>query len=289
MHFSVTCPACHTEFPVDSDKVPPDGVHAICSTCERVFPVDRPEAADEAEASETEATLGAEPADEADAPGAEATLDAGPTDVEEESPPEAPEVSEAREPSEAESVEEFEQFFEPVLSEDEPEDSPGMEEEAVEEPQLGAAEPEAAVEGTEEDVAPDADEDWSAFDDELTLTEEAEEEEEAHQEAAAQVEEAPAEEPAAAEAPRFGQRDPDEKAARLARVLVQDIIAYNQELYQKALEEGSLEEDFEDEIEKSWEEYVERIGEEMATSTTYFKDALNEILAKGDEIFDGPP
>ena len=37
--------------------------------------------------------------------------------------------------------------------------------------------------------------------------------------------------------------------------------------------------------EKSWNEYVEQVGEEIANSTDFFNDALNEILAKGEKIF----
>jgi hypothetical protein len=83
----------------------------------------------------------------------------------------------------------------------------------------------------------------------------------------------------------FGQRDPADKARRLARVLVSDMIMYNPERHQRALENGTLEEDFEDEIAKSWKEYVEQVGEEMARGTDYWRDALNDILAKGDEVF----
>lgn len=83
----------------------------------------------------------------------------------------------------------------------------------------------------------------------------------------------------------FGRRDPAEKARRLARVLVSDMIMYNPDRHQQALENGTLEADFEDEIAKSWKEYVEQVGEEMARSTDYWRAALNDILAKGEEIF----
>ena len=85
--------------------------------------------------------------------------------------------------------------------------------------------------------------------------------------------------------PHFGRRDPKEKAQRLARVLVSDIILYNPDRHQRALEEESLKEEFEDEIQKSWNEYVEQVGEEIAYSTNFFNEALNEILAKGENIF----
>jgi hypothetical protein len=86
-------------------------------------------------------------------------------------------------------------------------------------------------------------------------------------------------------APVFGKRDPKEKAQRLARVLVSDIILYNPDRHHAAMETGRLEEEFEEEIQKSWSEYVEQVGEDVANNTPYFTDALNEILAKGDKIF----
>jgi predicted Zn finger-like uncharacterized protein len=88
---------------------------------------------------------------------------------------------------------------------------------------------------------------------------------------------------------RFGKRDPDEKARRLARVLVSDMIMYNPERHARALENETLKEDFEEEIGKSWTEYVEQVGEEMARNNPYFAQALNEILAKGRDIFHGSP
>jgi hypothetical protein len=88
---------------------------------------------------------------------------------------------------------------------------------------------------------------------------------------------------------QFGKRDPHEKAQRLARVLVSDMIMYNPERHDRALAGGTLRDDFDDEIKKSWEEYVAQIGEEIAQGTSYFTDALNDILAKGEQIFEGTP
>lgn len=98
---------------------------------------------------------------------------------------------------------------------------------------------------------------------------------------------APAEAPAVSKpsAFAFGKRDPHEKAKRLARVLVSDMITYNPERHQKALDAGSLRADFEDEIKRSWGEYVDQIGRELAESTEYFNQALNEILARGQKVF----
>lgn len=83
----------------------------------------------------------------------------------------------------------------------------------------------------------------------------------------------------------FLARDPRQKARRLARALVSDMIVYQPEKRQQALAQGNLKEAFEEEIDKSWEEYVEQVGRELATSTPYWTDALNEILAGGQKIF----
>lgn len=83
----------------------------------------------------------------------------------------------------------------------------------------------------------------------------------------------------------FLQKDPKQKARRLARALVSDMIVYQPAKRQRALAEGTLKAEFDEEIQKSWEEYVEQVGKEMATSTPYWQEALNDILAGGQQIF----
>jgi hypothetical protein len=80
-------------------------------------------------------------------------------------------------------------------------------------------------------------------------------------------------------------RDPKLKARRLARALISDMIVYQPDKRQEALDSGSLKEVFEEEIKKSWEEYLGQVGEEIANSTPYFTEALNEILAGGQPVF----
>jgi predicted Zn finger-like uncharacterized protein len=77
----------------------------------------------------------------------------------------------------------------------------------------------------------------------------------------------------------------EERARRLARVLVSDILWYNREKRDLALRDGTLMTALGDEIKKSWELYKEKVGPEAALSTNYFKEALNEILADGQEVF----
>jgi predicted Zn finger-like uncharacterized protein len=77
----------------------------------------------------------------------------------------------------------------------------------------------------------------------------------------------------------------EEKARRLARALVSDILVYNRESRDKALAEGTLVQTLGQEIKKSWELYKERVSPEMASQTNFFREALNEILADGQKIF----
>ena len=83
----------------------------------------------------------------------------------------------------------------------------------------------------------------------------------------------------------FGANDPGAKARRLARALVSDIVMYHPERRDRAITGGTLKRDFMDEIKKSWEEYVAQVGAETARSTPHFREALNEILAKGQPVF----
>lgn len=83
----------------------------------------------------------------------------------------------------------------------------------------------------------------------------------------------------------FLSRDPRQKARRLARALISDMIVYQPEKRQRAMREGNLKEAFDEEIRKSWGEFVEQVGQEIAESTTHFNDALNDILAGGQKVF----
>jgi predicted Zn finger-like uncharacterized protein len=84
---------------------------------------------------------------------------------------------------------------------------------------------------------------------------------------------------------RSSGQGPDARAKRLARVLVSDILCYNKEKRDQALVDGELMSVLGDEIKKSWELYKEKVGPELANSTDYFKEALNEILADGQKVF----
>lgn len=83
----------------------------------------------------------------------------------------------------------------------------------------------------------------------------------------------------------FLSQDPGQKARRLARALVSDLAVYHPERRLEALKNGTLKEAFGDEIKKSWDEYAEQVGRDLAESTTFFTDALNDILAGGQKVF----
>lgn len=83
----------------------------------------------------------------------------------------------------------------------------------------------------------------------------------------------------------FLSQDPALKARRLARALISDIVVYHPAKRQEGLRDGTLKELFEEEIRKSYEEYTEQVGREIAETTGYFREALNEILAGGRQIF----
>jgi predicted Zn finger-like uncharacterized protein len=79
--------------------------------------------------------------------------------------------------------------------------------------------------------------------------------------------------------------DPSQRARRLARALVSDLVVYHPQKREEGLRAGTLKALFREEIRKSWEEYVGQVGAPTAESTTHFQDALNDILAGGRKIF----
>lgn len=97
--------------------------------------------------------------------------------------------------------------------------------------------------------------------------------------------------PPVAPAPRprpvnpFLSQDPAVKARRLARALISDLVVYHPAKRRDGLRDGSLKILFEEEIRKSWEEYTDQVGVELASRTPYFTEALNEILADGQPVF----
>jgi hypothetical protein len=91
--------------------------------------------------------------------------------------------------------------------------------------------------------------------------------------------------PAKAPINPFLANDPNQKAKRLARALVSDMVAYHPQKRDEGLRAGTLKQLFREEIKKSYEEYVDQIGKEFAETTSHFQDALNDVLAGGKKVF----
>ena len=83
----------------------------------------------------------------------------------------------------------------------------------------------------------------------------------------------------------FLANDPNAKARRLARALISDLITYFPAKRDEGIRDGTLKELFKEEIKKSYQEYSDQVGKEFADSTDHFKNALNEILAGGNQVF----
>jgi hypothetical protein len=83
----------------------------------------------------------------------------------------------------------------------------------------------------------------------------------------------------------FLANDPNQKARRLARALVSDMVAYHPQKREEGMRDNTLKQLFRDEIKKSYEEYVEQVGREFAEGTAHFQDALNDVLAGGKRLF----
>ncbi|MCH7533954.1 MAG: zinc-ribbon domain-containing protein [Gemmatimonadetes bacterium] len=262
MVIRIHCPSCPATFPVDPDKIPEAGVNARCSSCGHVFRVERPSSIDDL-APDVVPEVAAEPVPEPE-----------PVPVPEPEPEPVPEPEPEPEPvPDFAVVAELEPEAEPVGTEPEEEITIVADFGAESQPEPK----ESATDSFFAGGAPAATEDPPAVEDAA---------EPAAVEDAA-VEEAPAEEAPAVSGFSFGRRDPKDKAKRLARVLVSDMTMYNADLHETALAKGTLKEDFEEEIDKSWKEYVEQVGAEMAGTDgkEFWRQALNDVLAKGEEVF----
>jgi predicted Zn finger-like uncharacterized protein len=303
MIITVECPHCHSTFPVDPAKVPVGGVKVRCSSCAGIFRVEKPREAAPPRPP-VESPPPPPPAVPREPPSSTPATEEG--QEEDAAAGSGPEPG-AGEPAPEERPSEPEQSADPGTEpgpghgEAAPPERDFMQEATVEEeapaPRLGGPEADEPTRDAPRDAqvdggpagagrevppapAPPADDAFvPAADPPIE----------------APLDEAPAppepEAPAPTEAPapkgfQFGRRDPKDKAKRLARVLVSDIVTYNPERHARALEKGTLHEDFEEEIQKSWAEYVDQVGREIAEGTPYFTAALNDILARGEPVFE---
>src|SRR4029078_5798049 len=83
----------------------------------------------------------------------------------------------------------------------------------------------------------------------------------------------------------FLANDPNAKARRLSRALISALVTYFPQRRDEGLRDGTLRDLFREEIKKSYEEYVDQVGKDFAESTTHFQEALNDILAGGQQLF----
>ncbi len=255
MVITVTCPSCSSAFPVDPAKIPEGGVNARCSSCGDIFRVEKPAPAP------TLADLAPDPV-----PAAAVDIPSPPV------PQPAPDPIPPPIPDPTPEPDPVPPFPDPIPD---PDPLPPLPEPTPPEPDPLPPLPEPTP--PEPDPLPPLPEPTPPASDPF-------------------AESAPFEaqdpDPTPPAAPpvqgfTFGKRDPTDKAKRLARVLVSDMIMYNAERHQSALAAGTLVQDFDEEIDKSWKEYVEQVGEELANGTgkQFWIDALNDILAKGEKVF----
>lgn len=79
--------------------------------------------------------------------------------------------------------------------------------------------------------------------------------------------------------------DGERRASRFARVLASDMFIYNRELVERARLQGTLVEEMEQEIMRSWELWKVRYPEESRNEPELFREALNHFLADGADTF----
>jgi hypothetical protein len=76
-------------------------------------------------------------------------------------------------------------------------------------------------------------------------------------------------------------RDPHERARRLARLIVGDIVLYNQEKINEGIRNDTLFQVLEKELEEGRKYYEKNVDPAVAAHTDYFNLAVVDILVKG--------
>ena len=86
----------------------------------------------------------------------------------------------------------------------------------------------------------------------------------------------------ATDAPAVVEQLSDEqvKAKRLARIIVSDIVLYNQGKVEQGVREGSFYELLADDIREGEYLYQQRVSQQVRDTTTFLKDAFEELMAK---------
>lgn len=76
-------------------------------------------------------------------------------------------------------------------------------------------------------------------------------------------------------------KDPHERAKRLARLIVSDIILYNQDKIAEGIKNDNLFEVLDDAIEEGRKYYEQKVDPEVGKERDYFNWALVDLLVKG--------
>ncbi len=75
------------------------------------------------------------------------------------------------------------------------------------------------------------------------------------------------------------------RARRLAKALASDLVLYNKDKVERGLRDGTIGQLLGAEIRRSWEYYCQQIPRHIVESTDYFREQLNKIVGRGEEIF----
>jgi hypothetical protein len=76
-------------------------------------------------------------------------------------------------------------------------------------------------------------------------------------------------------------KDPHERAKRLARLIVGDIVLYNQEKIVQGIKDDSLFQLLEDDLTEGRKYYDTHVDPTVAAHSDYFNQAIVDILVKG--------
>jgi hypothetical protein len=71
-----------------------------------------------------------------------------------------------------------------------------------------------------------------------------------------------------------------EAAKRLARIIISDIALYNQRAIEDGIRDGTMYDLLRDEIEEGKKLYESRVPAEIASSTDYYREAIDEFIRK---------
>ena len=77
------------------------------------------------------------------------------------------------------------------------------------------------------------------------------------------------------------QKDPHERAKRLARLIVADIVLYHQDKIVEGIRDDTLFEVLERELDEGRKYYEKNVDADVAAEVDYFNQAVVDILVKG--------